>query len=114
MHILSNTHETSTDETLIKLLTEKSTRKILSLLQDKPTTIIKIAPKCEFSINLIYRRIHELEKLHMLYVSGKMDTDNKRKFYYQSKIKSFDLRFIDGETYLDIIYHRRFSDNIGS
>jgi hypothetical protein len=24
------------------------------------------------------------------------------------------LRFIDGETCLDIIYHRRFSDNIGS
>ena len=105
MHILANKYEEPTDEKLIKLLTEKSTIKILSLLQDEPKLISEIVQKCDFSINLLCRKIDALDGFHLLYVSGELDKNGKREFYYQSKIKSFYLKFADGETRLKIVYN---------
>jgi hypothetical protein len=68
-------------------------------------TVLGISSKCDISLNMIYHKIHELEKLHLLHVSGDIDTVSKRQFYYQSKIKSYNLKFIDGKTNLEIIYN---------
>ncbi|MDH3313261.1 MAG: hypothetical protein OEM28_08980 [Nitrosopumilus sp.] len=103
---MTNKCEESTDETLIKLLTEKSTRKIISLLQDIPKSPSEMIQKCNFSINLLHSRIDALDNFHLLYVSEEIDKNGKRKFYYQSKIKSFNLRFVDGKTHLEMIYNR--------
>ncbi len=111
MHILDNTYEESTDETLIKILSEKSVRQILSLLQGRPITALEVVPKCSSSSSLVYSKIHQLENLNLLYVSGDISKNNKRKFYYQSKIKSFTLKFVNGETHLEIIYNKRFLDS---
>lgn len=74
-------------------------------MQDRPITVLGIASKCDISLNMIYHKIHELEKLHLLHISGDIVKVNKRQFYYQSKIKSYNLRFIDGKTNLEIIYN---------
>ena len=111
MYILSDTDNSeSADETLIKILAEKSTRKILLLLQDKPKTVSEISKECTFSANLIYSKIRTLDNLNLLYVSNSgPNKDWKNKFCYQSRIKSFDLRFIDGNTSLKITYKNKTS-----
>jgi predicted transcriptional regulator len=114
MHILANKYEEPTDEKLIKLLTEKSTIKILSLLQDEPKLISEIVQKCDFSINLLCRKIDALDGFHLLYVSGELDKNGKREFYYQSKIKSFYLKFADGETRLKIVYNSAIPQKINN
>jgi len=114
MHILANKYEEPTDEKLIKLLTEKSTIKILSLLQGEPKLISEIVQKCDFSINLLCRKIDALDGFHLLYVSGELDKNGKREFYYQSKIKSFYLKFADGETRLKIVYNSAIPQKINN
>jgi len=114
MHILANKYEEPNDEKLIKLLTEKSTIKILSLLQDEPKLISEIVQKCDFSINLLCRKIDALDGFHLLYVSGELDKNGKREFYYQSKIKSFYLKFADGETRLKIVYNSAIPQKINN
>jgi len=114
MHILANKYEEPTDEKLIKLLTEKSTIKILSLLQDESKLISEIVQKCDFSINLLCRKIDALDGFHLLYVSGELDKNGKREFYYQSKIKSFYLKFADGETRLKIVYNSAIPQKINN
>jgi hypothetical protein len=114
MHILANKYEEPTDEKLIKLLTEKSTIKILSLLQDEPKLISEIVQKCDFSINLLCRKIDALDGFHLLYVSGELDKNGKREFYYQSKMKLFYLKFADGETRLKIVYNSAIPQKINN
>ncbi|WP_316504492.1 winged helix-turn-helix domain-containing protein [Nitrosopumilus sp.] len=107
LHLLSDTDNQTANETLIKILAEKATRKILLLLQEKPKTISEISKESKFSANLIYSKIRVLENLNLLYVSGNdINKDWKKKFHYQSKIKSFDLRFENGKIDLKIIYNK--------
>jgi len=42
MHVLENKYEKLAEERLIKLLTEKSTRKTISLLQDRSKSVSEI------------------------------------------------------------------------
>ena len=109
MHVLDRVDKISNDEKLIKLLAGRFTRKILSALQTNPKSIQQIVKKCNSSTVSVYRRIKELDSFGLLYVTGDISDDGKRKYYYQSKIKSYNLRFTDRETRIEITYNKRIS-----
>ena len=91
MHVIENKNKESSnnDDGLIELLAERTTRKIISFIQDRPVAISDIAKNCNLSANLVYRRVHELESLCMLYVSGDIGANGKKKYFYQSKIRLY-------------------------
>ena len=48
-------------------------------------TVLGISSKCDISLNMTYHKIHELEKLRLLHVSGDIDQLVKDNFIIKVK-----------------------------
>lgn len=92
----------TTNEKLIKLLSDKIARDLICLIQENPKSVVEMAQQGNFSTNSAYLRVRELDEMNLLKVTGEINSSGRRRFFYQSKIKSYILRFENGKTTLKI------------
>lgn len=80
---------TISESALLETLGDKYTRTILLSVIDEPKSVIDITREQKIPISSAYRKIHWLEKMHMIVARGFVITDNGKKYHlYQSRIRS--------------------------
>ena len=76
-------------DNILKIVADKQAIDILTYLIDKPRSITEISYRFKIPKSSAYRRIHELESLGLVRVSGSLINERGRRSYiYASKVKS--------------------------
>jgi len=80
------------EDVLLKALGDKYTRIILLSIIDEPKSVIDITKEQNVPISSAYRKIHWLEKSHLIGVKGFVITNEGKKYHlYQSRIKTMNI-----------------------
>lgn len=81
---------------IASVIADKYCGMILKLTIDLPKSAQEISQETEISISTVYRKLQQLSDLKMLKISGGINKDGKKYFFYQSKIKCVSAFFEDG------------------
>jgi predicted transcriptional regulator len=74
---------------VLKALADEYSRQILSCIMEKPKSVIEISNECRIPMSTAYRRVHDLEKEHLVHTSGSIISDDGKRYYlYRSRIKA--------------------------
>lgn len=78
----------------IKFMTDSSYLKIILCIYNEPKTVKQISQEIGLTLSLTYRKIRELNKRHLLILSGDINSLNKREFRYRSKMDIIAREFL--------------------
>ncbi len=98
MHTVSETEIRNEDkrDKVTMAIADKYCRQIIKLLVDRPKSALEISRETKISISTVYRKLQYLSDLKLLRVSGQINQDGKKFFYYQSKIRTISTFFEEG------------------
>ena len=82
---------------ILRLICDQCSREIINSIQVEPKSAIQISNEINQEISTIYRRLHKLQKYHLLKTTFQITPDGKKSFYYQSKINSIIARYQEGK-----------------
>jgi predicted transcriptional regulator len=84
-------------ESVLLALSDSFCRKVLSCVSKKAKAVDEISKELGLSKSTIYRKLHWLEKVKLVRVSGTISDDGCKKFQYQSRIESIQsIHFDEG------------------
>ncbi|HUW43271.1 MAG TPA: helix-turn-helix domain-containing protein [Thermoplasmata archaeon] len=85
-----------------RLLADDYSQKILSYTYRKAMSAQRLSKICRIPIAACYRRIHDLEKAGLIFISDEREIRNGRKVkLYRCSLKSATLRFSNGKFKVD-------------
>lgn len=85
-----------------RLLADGYSQRILSYTYRKPMSAQRLSKLCKIPIAACYRRIHDLERAGLIYISDEREMRKGRKVrLYRCGIKSATLRFSHGKFRVD-------------
>lgn len=73
------------DTSKVSLLTNFSYQKIIVCIYDEAKTVKQISKETGLTLSTTYRKVNELNKNHLLILSGSINSENKREFSYKIK-----------------------------
>ncbi len=89
-------HNEDKRDKIASAIADKYCRQILKLVIDRPKSALEISRETKISISTVYRKLQHLSDLKLLKVSGQINQDGKKFFFYQSKIRNVSAFFEDG------------------
>ncbi len=91
---------------ILKVIRDDVNRKIITCIKNEPKTVLQISIETGLSSSMTYRRLRELKEKNLLFLSGEICTDNKKRFRHKSKIRkvvtSFDGNVTDIQIYSNL------------
>ncbi|WP_316505186.1 helix-turn-helix domain-containing protein [Nitrosopumilus sp.] len=78
------------------VMADRYSRKILKLTVHRPKSALEISQETKIAISTVYRKLQQLSDLKLLKVSGRINNEGKKYFFYQSKIKKISAFFEGG------------------
>lgn len=91
-------------DNVLKALADEYSRTILTSIMDKSKSVFEISAECSIPMSTTYRRIHDLEKVGLVHVTGSIiKEDGKKYFLYRSRIKAVRTVFGIGSLDVEII-----------
>ena len=81
---------------ILRLICDQCSREIINAIQEKPKSAIQISNEINQEISTIYRRLHKLQKHHLVKTTFQITPDGKKSFYYKSKLNSIIARYQQG------------------
>ena len=88
---------------ILQVISDPERRKIINSIRDEAKTAIQVSKETGLSISSVYRKLHELAEKHIVITSGRINSQNKREFRFQSKIRKVVTVF-DNDTFDVKIY----------
>jgi uncharacterized protein YjiK len=91
------------EHALLEALGDKYTRMILLSVIDEPKSVIDVTKEQNIPISSAYRKIHWLEKSHLIGVKGFVITNEGKKYHlYQSRIKTMHVSLATNSIKIEI------------
>lgn len=102
------------NESILLALSDPCCRKVLSSVSKKAKTVDGISKELGLSKSTIYRKLHWLEKIRLLRVSGTISDDGCKRFHYQSRIDSILTIYFDEGLQSRLVKKERRQNTDGS
>ena len=67
-------------ENIIRLISDQYTRRLINSIQKESKSAMQISSETGMELNVIYRRLHKLQKHDLLQTTFKITTDEKNHF----------------------------------
>jgi len=88
---------------ILKILSDKYSRKIINFIRDSPKSTIQISVDAKIELSLVYRRLQKLQKCGLVDTSIKITLDGKKSCLYQGRIRGMNVRYLDDLIEVDMI-----------
>ena len=91
---------------ILRLICDQCSREIINSIQAEPKSAIQISNEINVEISTVYRRLHKLQKHHLIKTTFQITRDGKKSFYYQSKINSVIARYQQGKFNVSLDFNK--------
>ena len=104
--LLQNNQQLEKHGDILRLICDQCSREIINSIQAKPKSAIQISNETNTEISTIYRRLHKLQKHHLLKTTFQITPNGKKSFYYQSKINSIIASYQQGKFNVSLDFNK--------
>jgi len=91
---------------ILKTILDIDRRKVIFCIKNESKPVSQISKETGLSISSVHRRIHDLDKMKLLFLSGDTNLLGRREFRYKSKIRKvvvvFDKDVTDVKVYSNL------------
>ncbi len=106
MQSIGKVDENTLTDKILKALSDKYARIILTATIDEPKSVIQLSEEYDIPISTAYRKVHRLRKDGLLKVDGSTISNGKRYFLYRSNIKAVNIIFTLDTLKVDVIVNK--------
>ncbi len=106
MQNIGKVDENTLTDKILKALSDRYTRVILTATIDEPKSVIQLSEEYDIPISTAYRKVHRLRKDGLLKIDGSTISNGKRYFLYRSNIKAVNIVFTLDTLKVDVIVNK--------